>query len=1774
METIDKIIEVIKSPERRGRLATFYSESKGPRIILHTPGSPDREVPLKQKIYPFYTVYDLKIAISHALQTDETLLSLRVAPEYQFLAVKQLDYFFPLDFYHTRPGTKSQITISSPVDAVRTKKQAIQFVEDSGSRKILGFESRQRILYETLLNTPPFAKAAEEYHLFLYDDIKAQYTDITERIWNGLLYPYFPLLSYERDEIDAARFRTMLERFKGMTKFVNILESLLALNLHPISLGGVKLLQFQWYNKDNIPMPPVESMFYASPVTEYRPYMRLLPTQGTSVTKIHLKQDKTPDIADPRLLKQWTRERNPLLKEDFVLAKCVIRPILAQQTPLYMTLRMGQNGSADATVIPPKGVRKLDMTTDLENFVQNFNKGIEFLPYGKLPIQLNNASLIYGIHMPPKSESFTKKTLRTRIPIFAPFFQEIIPLPGEQPLTKLRYKCVDNFTSEGRVFSFLTQLVNRKVVLGEDDETNLIQRVEEEFNLDRKEASQYVFKYIKSRGEVQQISADSKEFIEANQAGIDIAIYAQHPFYTFHMENISSKLNLQRILTLLSILFTATDKELGVSLKEAIKVASTIAAAAPAPVEEEEEEENTGAPPPELDAMFAQFAAVDEEEEEESVKEMVRKNYVEPKEEIAALAPVEEVERNENANSVSTEATGLADFFLTKLKEADKRLFDYTKTHPSLKKYVSMCAANITRQPAVLTREQYEEMRDVIYKDDIDSLRINFIVYPKDAKETAKNTKGAAETFYFLKYGTNELKYNQNYYVCSKYFCTRDNLIILESDFKGTRRRGSAEPKPPATCPFCLGVLIQNRRNPGPNETIIQRQLAPKTTDKYATHVGFLGKSPHPEGFSLPCCFIKEQKILTTDKEFNKLRQIGMDLRPGAGLKDAVVEEGEEELEEEEEEEEHPMKAKHEYQAVVKRVVTKYIVGSEKLPLEVDEKEGPQIGLLPPILDQYFSQDISNFINPKTPHKLKPESRGFLRVGVENRVRFKGDSFLAAIAPFYNKSDAREMKDLIWQSLSNNPAIFFQLNYGNFLIEFYDVSADYPSDQTVQRWLEGSDTNRWDQAIQIPGFDKAKNRFHMSFNHFHKWLYSDKTTKEYRHFATLLAQPNFLLRTSDATKKDIPGISFVVLDIKENGAMNVLCPAYGFNPELHGNNDTAFLVHYSSGVWEPIFYVDNRFTQEPVTFIFQRGEEGSWPDLIKQRIGEFTSEGGCYSRGKLSYASRMVANPRRMLPASRLYNYFAKKNIGLEGVLRDPYNHLAALIFQLPGKKIPIPCVDDGYIFPITKIYLDWKDIDTANVDDILEFYQNNMEPFENVYGGFKPKEVWFYKHSDPTKGRVLGILLENLTIVPVNYFKNKPVTITRGAEGARFVSKGFSLVAKEKATADMEWEMDKKIAFDSEEVEGEEEGQTIMTSSEVTEIFEHFRITFANWLASRPDTAEFRKVLKEIIFDERAPLYEKRKSLQVLLETNEILDWVSPEKGGTIPSIQRVDCRAIEGQEQCSGRCVWASEKCLLHAPEHVSIGKNPNVNTARLFMYRLIEELLRFSERRRELLENDMKYIGTIDKVIIQGDQKIIPENTSAWYELLRGDWVSTATEKPKYFEEMSRRATAEAPLAAVSEETKLPVLLETYLGEDPKVPNFRILRGPAKDLFTRIGKAIGDMKLPLTKEQLEAISKETKYPIAQIDLRSESVPAIAAQTVGQRRNFFILLLTEQGAGLLVRDPLSDELPSIDQIPEKIKALFASAPPAPAPAQAPAKIRPVIRRPGVTVTRKARRT
>lgn len=1777
----------------------FLSSFRGnlpPLRILYFSGPTESPKTLTLNPFPFMTIYDLKVMIYQSLGKQ-----IQAHPHFQSLLAPYpleetdptvlSDEYLPLEFVWTKMVNSrlESITLLNPFVQASTAPPNKEFVTDKG-KKNTNFEDRYRVCLEDII--PKMYEESEPvFHLFLYKDIYALTNPEligSDREWYGRIDPYFPELAFQQDPRSLPQDR--LDQLKIQDTYVKAtvelsekLEGLLQspqVALLPILLIGVKFLRLVW-SKPEGRTPELENLFYETPATHERPFLRILPGGATAITKLRMQSlIKIPDISDPRLLLQWATEENPFPTKDFLFMKTMIRRTIGTQPALYGTLRLFHDRSADYILLPPKQLRFLDPRVDLGSLGSLMTQSFEGIPIeGQIP-EIGEATIVCGIRLPTKGKTMSYASIKKRIQSFSPFFQEISPLSGEQPLIMLRYKAVSNFLTEDRVFSYLTQFASRLSLRGELPINELVKAVEEEFQLTREEAKEITTQWFNNHGAVEDILPEQKNYILVNNPGTDIAIFAQQSYYTLHMYRVTSKTLFKRLITMFSLMLSASEGDLAVPTvtvenyqlaSNAVSVtASSTALLNTRLVEGEQEEETqterdgivlgdaavtsqkdeeatkeefnfnsstnqggiwsqfmTGMPGDQGEEGYSQeeeFLNLGGEEEEENTEQTVANGVQQDQQE--ALAVLQSTPQREEINygngdnseeeeeAIPQEETGkkkkitYAKYIIRKLQEADQRLFLYPTEVQGrkIKKYVTQCQATESRQPNVLNQEQFDTMKEIYAEDPV-----YFMVYGE--KNDPPPTEGD-EVYTVLKYGTNPAR--PNYYLCCQYFCVKDYIMVREEEFKKAGNvRGKQKVKD--SCPFCGGSEIKNLKKPQPNETVIQRRIK-KKDNKQHLYVGFLtGETQHPEGFHLPCCFTEDYPLQPSDRRFSHLKEIEED--KVEEVQDAVA----------------GVPAVS-YQIAIERAYKKYIVGPEKFPLKISPVDGPQIGLVPEVIDKYFAQNPQSYVSREyNKMELLPNAQVFLRVGVENRSQFIHDSFFSAIAPYLQfRTNANAVKARILEVII--PKLFINLNYGNLLLEFYQASDEPPADNILKAWASSKNV---DIPLR-PTNKEALIRFYKSFKRFeaimeNKTQTEEEAFKQYRTFAQMLALPGLIIPR---------GIVFIVLDMNERSELTVRCPPYGFNVEHYASSDIAFILHHYSGVWEPLFYSDNRLIpgMEPThksDFVFQRALEASWPPIVKQRVREFETQ--CQSIGRGIYTSSSAMDPMSMITISRAIQTLADGPVGL---VRDAYNHVAALVFRAGrgvSGLVALPVIDDEFLANTKYTYLDWDDYDPAPLDVAYAYYRENFDPVFGLFPGYRVRRAI---KSNATK-QYVALQLRNGLYIPCSPPRSEEALMGLKVEWVD----------------EMEWRMNREIVFDK----GKSIKDILLAEeNDMEEIFQHLRLTFSNWISTKADAGTRDQILG-ILDNERIPLFERRKRLEIVLG-KEILSWMDTETAteGEKTSLVRVDCTLKTSKASCSGRCAWrqggeeGTGKCYLHSPKGFKLGGR-DVNGPSLLMNRLLEELLRFPDRRRELVQRGVSTLVELRDAILINDQYILPESSIAWYDLLRLEWLKEAKERKMFFEEMSRRERLPVPLPepealeeAVEAENEvesegkiqstesvpeviaeeLPELLVNLFGAtDPKVRNLYLVEAkgdpaspPLLVYLQQLGTSPEELgfaeDIPvLPKDGVKKLAFFASQPIIQIDLLKDPAEIIAyAPAKGQRTPVpYILIRTDDGPRLL---------------------------------------------------------
>ena len=1781
-------------------------EDTPPVLCIVWKGGDEYETIQFNKVYPFDTLDDIKRLICNHYESDNAFI-----PRFTFVGVpigdttytKELPSldttYIPLDwlwFPTDSNDPKLTYILNNPIKTLT--RPDLRFVSSDGSYSSPNYEPRGRSSIEKVFLKPRDGRIPV-LHVFPLKYLLQQYkgvTPIAEEEWNKIFAPYYPYVSvngpYEADEDDkefAEKVRFFVNQREISLNLINrYLEE--GIEYPAAKVTGIRQLRLTWKK----PVKGFEGcgyMFYRLPVTSKRPYLRLLPSEGTAVTKLHVKGViPIPTLEDPRILEVWGKEISPTPGIDFCTLKYVHRPSIGITQPIYGTVRIFNDGTLDLLLQPPKQIKKLDPILDFRGFSSILDNIFNGLPQTFDKFELGEIAVLFSLKLGVKSKKFNKSRIQQRLPYFTTFFREIKSLPNESPIISLRYKAVSQYATEDKVFSFITQFSTSKKLDGESADIEIVSAVQNEFQFSKKEAVDYVADWYKKQGTFTLQLPEDGEFIESFNPGIDIHIYGQHPSYYFHVNRIDSYETYLRVFTLLSLLFIEEDeyfkgqtgrneelervsveleqesigREEGIestneslgrirSLEESNQTAVSASIQGTLepkkgsinsipdwmvddPFANESNAINQGEILPETAPNPIEASTVPQETNELRKRPQVTSTpIIKTTEKIVPLG--EDEQRLVNPKS----------WFVKKLQEIDPRLFVFKTENEDDNGYSRKCGASDDRQPSILTKDQYERMRE-IYEDD----PVFWIVYPLEGTDEPIQPLGSEETFTIMKYGSDPESIN--YYFCPQYYCLSDEIMIRQKDFEAIKDR-DGNSKPPNTCPFCLGKLITNSKKALVGYTVIKRK--DKKGSTYHSQIDFMSKTTHPEKFALPCCFLKQTTLRISNPQFSHIRTYLQDTAVEALNANEIAEE-----EQEQEYDELVFRGEEaiEYAVLFESIQKKYILESNKHP------DSGVFAMIPPQFDKFFRQDSGEKIITRVAiHlKLRPNAIGFLRIGTENTIY---ESLLGVIAPLLYKNSINEVKERILEVVV--PRIFLNSHFGNLVLEFFnpgDKSAMPPTKQELMSWSSINLGINITSTNLYPAL-----RIYNAYKRFVNFLRDPRQRKDLRHIQPLLAEPGLFTTR---------GVQIIVLEDNGNEQVTVKCPTFGVSMDRNKQNDFAFISRSLKyiGATENIYakyelyvHTSNKPAKGGESEIHEtiiRWDYASrryWPEIVQRRIDEYMNQ--CKSRYRSIYTSQEGVNPMAMIPLSKAVD---AAPVRPEGIVKDSYNHIVGLTFRSkPGAStlVALPIVDDGVVsissaFSIKNIYLDWEDFKAATVDDVVNYYRQNLEPLFALYPGYIVKYIARQKIDN----KIVAIQLQNGIYIPVSPPKDE----------SSIAGLGLDIVMIEQ----FEWQIDKQLAGIKTKVEENTwdktvEGTTIEKSCgfdtelirkstyvQFDELYQQFRLMVSNWITSQKAGSEIRKGIEEIIFNEDLPEYEKRKRLYIFLSST-LLGWFYPDedKWEAPASFLRKDCRLIDSSDACTGTCYWKADgnsgKCLLHIDVITQLGEKPgerDVSTAVLFVKRVVDEFVRFPNRRKQLMRRgEISKVSTIIAPIRQGDQYIIPESSPTWTNLLRLDWARQMPEEPKYYEEMSRESTAkneELP------EGTMPEALENILGEGTSlrlsIPDIINNNQPLTSFQGILGITLGQIGLSddatkINKENLIKYVQATSKPIGLIDLSEENTEKDIIQFIrpftGSFDSVTIFVFLPGQIGLLIQEE-GDSTVKINLLPEKIIDIWKSAP------------------------------
>lgn len=1690
---------------------------------------------------PFHTLEDLSRVI---WANDE--FDARLFPKYTFLATEAKDEpgkFTPVlrTWYSGDVDDETNwVKLENPITTIQNKVGLDKFVDATGEKKeTIRSVPRGRATIESVY----MANGADlpVFHCFTFNYLLRVYTGvkpIPERDWNGLFYPYFPALSSTStgsftaaDEQLAAQLQIVIAAKLGQAK---LLDDLLPTFDPSVQLRtiAVKKLLFSW-KKAVTGFEGVDVLFYGVPVNEVRPFMRLLSTNTVPITKLYQPEPtKPPAVSDTTLLRTWVSERAPDSALNILFIKALVRMEQLGTPPLYGTLRVNDDATADFTVQPSRGVRTLEFTKDLGALAEVMAETTSGLPFSAQDSVLDHADLTVELvfkQVPPRD---IRKTVLDRLSALGTIFQPVVP-PTEEtrvPIICLRYKGVANFITQDRIFSYLTYIFQR-TGFEPDQFPKVADALAKEFEMSLDDAQKFVTDYLTKKEELTVTDPEAKEITQLNNSGTDIAIYSQSvQSFVFQIYNLQNIVDLQRIVSILGIVFTTDKDEWAAVTGEVPPLDEEAVAAAAAVVDSVSSNDETSvnyendegvaaveAPPTVAEAATAAAAATTGAKPKLTVKPVAV-----PKEAVktAKAAPGAPAAAPKGEQKIVA-----FQYLIERLKRLDPLLFNF-KSQPGIRVYSSQCGSVDDRQPMGFTQEEYLRMRS-IYAEDEATDRVGFIEYGvPNTEEQDKQAKGKREQITVLKYGTTPSA--PNYFICSDYLCLRDVLPILRDDFLGTTGR-DGKAKPAKSCPFCRGTLIVNPSKPEPGQTVLKRANRPKS-DRPHLFVGFLGKPQHPKGYDLPCCFAIKKNISWSDPRFKLMR----DASKRVAVTAAERVESDDMFEEEEDAEELEQSLKLRVQQLVNyeqlryRIGKEYIVGPEKFPLDPGK-----VGLPSLAVDAYFGQDSSKMVErPSVKMEFVGTAKGLFRIGVFNKAGFTSQSLFAALAPFLGKNSVPEVAALM--KLMITPRVFINLNFGNLLLEFFKPEDPEPPADILNAWAL--------KHLQVykPGSEPELSRFYRSYNRFLNYLADPNQTKQMRHFSHALAEPGLLTPN---------GLNLVTLeylgDPREPGTqIEVTCPLMGLDINRYTNNNVGFLTHSSSGVYEPMVYIDRVVKKETVTsekeafYSISHFEliNSTIPEVIRTRYLEWLTQ--CRSSYRGAFTFQSFVDNRVLIPVTRALEMLqSQKDIVPSGLVRDAYNHLVAITVTNPYSvrttDILVPVVDDGNSFHYNtdlKVHVGLESIAFASAADTLKFYRTIIEklfvPLSPVYhltSFLRTVELVAYRLGD--KDAPATILL------PCRYDKTavSDVTIEKVGE----------------TNFEFEYKINRELVFSSRE-DTWEVTPFILERNQTEDLYQHLRLSFATWIAVNPAGSEMRKKLDLLLNRTDLPSYEKLRRLQ--LEFSGLIEsWLYPDPDYKAPgfSLLRKDCISINVEDEadkCSGHCIVKDGTCKIHTPQKLQLGSKHRVDATDYMSLRLFDEILRLPARRYELFTKGVKRFQVPRTNIHVGSEWILPENVPAWYDLIRETSSLTGRDVPRYYEEFSRDADSEEKTKKLMRNAHLVDLPETLKAELPPetvgLLSLRILGTPEEDSAKVILRYFGMESQYKPGKVLDAatlgkISQKFRN-ISVVSLNMSEVPmgivGVSSMVVSLKSSVYVLIPDfEQGPAILVtRDTVDDAVPA----------------------------------------------
>jgi hypothetical protein len=447
--------------------------------------------------------------------------------------------------------------------------------------------------------------------------------------------------------------------------------------------------------------------------------------------------------------------------------------------------------------------------------------------------------------------------------------------------------------------------------------------------------------------------------------------------------------------------------------------------------------------------------------------------------------------------------------------------------------------------------------------------------------------------------------------------------------------------------------------------------------------------------------------------------------------------------------------------------------------------------------------------------------------------------------------------------------------------------------------------------------------------------------------------------------------------------VKIKCPEYGVSEYSKSYKPPLAFIWYdkNSNVYEPIIYVEGTnkkgkkdkqkfivmttfHESDPKFTEIDKPVQDSLSDFIKQFLS-FETGCGKYENPPHPWMPDLSSS---ILPRlSSLLKLKTAPEATPEYILRDRSNRLVGVLYKTVASEtfVYIPALEDGSMGLNLKSLYDTQSLPNPPIDVLLNLL-SGKSPLAKIVG-LKPIEILLCEKDM----RFCAIRVQSGAIIPFSPKNIEYAEITRNPHPvfSELMKKGKGA----KPIIMMPWTED--IRFLRSGYESVTDAIDVVPDAIVEEAYNYLRISLSEWL-DKKEGKKFQKQLKGLR-ESNLPIYEKRRRGDILLEPL-IHNWLDTSAHvEALPSLSllRRDC-IVETTETCAQTpmCSLIGNECKIHTGTSKAI---PDIKV--YFTSRIIDEIMRYSSKALEILENRVSKIriplGTLrdDNTILTSKSKI---------------------------------------------------------------------------------------------------------------------------------------------------------------------------------------------------------